>query len=248
MNKKNLDRKNAMYLSSAGLFGGALVLIALTLVMSTQLMTGKYNEFLVFLNEVEQKIFELPYKWLILIAIFLVFLSKNFIPIPTPFICLMTGMIFKTPYSVIINTIGFSMLLLTKYYWGKRFGGGTAVKTLKKYDNVREMMNKAGNGKLAVLVALRIIPSIPVNAVSKIYGGMNFPVGRFLIASLIGFFPKIWSYSYMGGNFAHPFTWKFMGPIVALLIISGLSTLIVNIALEKRKGDNKNGKHQPVEE
>ncbi len=248
MERKNLDRKNAMYLSSAGLFGLAAMLVVLTLIMGTKTMDGKYKEFLEILMDMEEKIFELPYKWLIVAAILLVFLLKNFIPIPTPFICLMTGMVFETPYSIIINTAGFSLLLLTKYYWGKKFGGGTAIKTLKKYDNVREMMDKAGPGKLACLVALRIIPSIPVNAVSKIYGGMNFPVGRFMLASVIGFFPKIWSYSYMGGNIFHPFTWNFMAPIVMLLIISGTSTLMVNIILEKRKGDNRNGKHSVVKE
>lgn len=248
MERKNLDRKHALYLSAGGMFAGAVVLVIITLVMGTATMDGKYREFLEALMELEEKIVELPYKWLIVIAILVVFMLKNFIPIPTPFICLMTGMVFETPYSIIINTVGFTMLLLTKYFWGRRFGGGAAIKTLKKYDNVREMMAKAGNGKLAVLVALRLIPSIPVNPVSKIYGGMKFPVVRFVLASLIGFFPKIWSYSYMGGNIFHPFTWKFMGPIVALLIISGASTVIVNLILEKRKGDGTNGKHQSVEE
>lgn len=247
MKQKNLDRKAALYLSAVGMYAAAAVLVALTLIMGTKLMDAKYAEFLNALMELEEKIVGLPYKWLIVLAIFLVFLLKNFVPIPTPFICLMTGMVFDVKLSIVINTVGFSMLLLTKYYWGYRFGGGTAIKTLKKYDNVREMMDKAGPGKLAVLVALRIIPSIPVNAVSKIYGGMHFPVGRFLIASLIGFFPKIWSYSYMGGNLFHPFTWKFMAPIVGLLVFSGTVTLVVNLLLEK-KGDTKNGKYNAIKE
>lgn len=102
------------------------------------------------------------------------------------------------------------------------------------------MMYRPGNAKLGVLVALRLIPSIPVNMVSKIYGGMKFPVIRFLIASVIGFLPKIWTYSVMGGNVSQPFTWHFMGPIVGLFILSGSVTVIVNIILEKTKGNKKN--------
>ncbi|MBQ5677862.1 MAG: TVP38/TMEM64 family protein, partial [Clostridia bacterium] len=117
-----------------------------------------------------------------------------------------------------------------------------AIKKLEKYDNVREMMSHHGKTKLGVLVALRLIPSVPMNMVSKAYGGMKFPLDGFVVASLLGFFPKIWVYSVMGGNISQPFTWKFMGPIIFLLILSGVATLIVNFALEERKGDNKNVK------
>lgn len=248
MNKKNLNRQSALNLTGFGLIAAAAVIVVLTLVMNTRMMDGKYNEFLNSLMILEERIVSLPYKWLIAIAILAVFLIKNIIPIPVPFICLMSGMVFEPVIAVAVNTAGFALLLYTKYMWGKKAGGGVAVKTLKRYDNVREMMDRAGNGKLAVLVALRIIPSLPVNAVSKIYGGMNFPVGRFMIASLIGLLPKILSYSYMGSNFSQPFTWKFMAPVVALLLISGVSTLTVNSVLEKRKGEGKNGKCKTAEE
>lgn len=248
MEKHNLDRKGALNLSTIGLFAAAAVLAVITFFMSTAVAEGGWADFLEALTEMQELIQSLPNKWLIVIAIMCVFALKNIIPIPFPFIFMMTGVMFSRVNAIIINVAGFCLVLITKYYWGKKLGGGTAMKNLKKYDNVREMMLKAGPAKLGVLVALRLIPSIPVNMVSKIYGGMEFPVGRFLIASVIGFFPKIWTYSVMGGNISQPFTWKFMGPIVGLLIISGISTLVVNIVLEKRKGDSQNGKNQPVEE
>ena len=130
-------------------------------------------------------------------------------------------------------------IFVINYFWGKFTGGGVAIKKLEKYDNVREMMAHHGKTKLGVLVALRLVPSVPINLVSKTYGGMKYPLYDFLVASLLGFFPKIWTYSVMGGNISQPFTWKFMGPIIVLLILSVITTLIVNITLEKRKGDNK---------
>ena len=106
------------------------------------------------------------------------------------------------------------------------------------------MIGHHGKTKLGILVALRIVPGIPVNTVSQIYGGMDFPIHKFVWASIIGFFPKIWTYTVMGGNIAQPFTWHFMGPIIFLLILSGIVTLIVNITLEKRKGEqNKDDKN-----
>ena len=248
MEKRNLDRKGALNLTSVMLFVIAGALAVITAVMSTSVAEGGWAEFLEALEEMQNMILALPNRWLIVIAIMCVFMLKNFIPIPFPFIFMMTGVMFRPFNAVIINTAGFCLLLLSKYYWGRRFGGGTAVKNLKKYDNVREMMMKAGPAKLGILVALRLIPSIPVSVVSKIYGGMEFPVGRFMIASVIGFFPKIWTYSVMGGNISQPFTWHFMGPIVALLVVSGASTLIVNIVLEKKKGDTHNDENQSVKE
>lgn len=240
MEQKNLDRKGALNFSTVGLFAVAGVLAVITILMESKMGEGTWAEFMLKLDEMQTFIQTLPNKWLMVLAILIVFLLKNFIPIPFPFIFIMSGIIFGSYYGVLINTIGFSLVLLTKYWWGRRFGGGTAVKRLQKYDNVREMMYKPGNAKLGVLVALRAIPSIPVNMVSKVYGGMKFPVVRFVIASVIGFFPKIWTYSVMGGNVSQPFTWKFMGPIIGLLILSGTITLLVNFILEKKKGHIKN--------
>ena len=160
---------------------------------------------------------------------------------------MMTGVIFNHLNALIINTIGFSVVLLGKYYWGKSLGGGSAIQTLKKYGNVEDIMYNAGPAKLGILVALRLIPSIPVNIVSKIYGGLKFPVVQFVVASIIGFFTKIYTYTIMGGNISQPFTWTVMGPVVGLLVISGISTLVVNIVLEKRNGDSKNGKSKPTD-
>ncbi|MCH5170331.1 MAG: VTT domain-containing protein [Oscillospiraceae bacterium] len=240
MEQKNLDRKGALNFSTICLFAGAAILTAITIIMSSKIGEGGWNEFMLKLDEMLMLIRGLPNKWLMLIAILFVFLLKNFIPIPFPFIFVMSGILFDSYKAVAINIVGFSIVLMTKYWWGRKFGGGTAIKQLQKYDNVREMMYRPGNAKLGVLVALRLIPSIPVNMVSKIYGGMKFPAGRFLIASVIGFLPKIWTYSVVGGNVSQPFTWHFMGPIVALFILSGTVTLIVNIVLEKTKGSHKN--------
>lgn len=242
MEQKNLDRKGALNFSAICLFAGAAVLSAITIIMSSKIGEGGWAEFMLRLDEMLEFIRSLPNKWLMLIAIMCVFLLKNFIPIPFPFIFIMSGIIFDSYKAVVINAVGFSLVLMTKYYWGRKFGGGTAVKQLQKYDNVREMMYRPGNAKLGVLVALRLIPSVPVNMVSKIYGGMKFPPVRFLIASVIGFFPKIWTYSVMGGNVSQPFTWHFMGPIVGLFILSGTVTLIVNVILEKTKGNKKDVK------
>lgn len=243
MEKRNLTRKGALNLTSIGLFAAAGIIAVITLAMSTQIAAGGWAEFLHALDKTQEFIQSLQNRWLLALAITAIFVLKNFIPIPFPFIFMMTGVMFRSGEAILINTLGYCVVLVITYWVGHSTDGGVALKSLKKYDNIQEMINHHGKTKLGVLAALRIVPGIPVNTVSKIYGGMKFPIHKYVAASVVGFFPKIWTYTVMGGNISQPFTWKFMGPIIFLLILSGIVTLIVNITLEKRKGEHKDDKN-----
>ena len=240
MEKKNLNRKRVLYATSIGLFAAAIIIAIITVIMSTKVAEGGWAEFLHALDKLQTSIQALENKWLIALAILGVYVLRGFLPIPFPFLLIMTGVMFRPVHAIFINTAGTAIVFIINYLWGRFTGGGVAIKKLEKYDNVRDMMAHHGKTKLGVLIALRLVPSVPINLVSKTYGGMKYPLYDFLVASLLGFFPKIWVYSVMGGNISQPFTWYFMGPIIVLLIISGFATLIVNITLEKRKGENKN--------
>lgn len=243
MRKKNLSRKKVMNITTIGLFSVAIAFTVITIVMSTRVAEGGWAEFLHTLDRLQDFIISLENRYLIAFAILGVYVLRAFLPIPFPFIMMMTGIMFEPVHSILINTVGTSIVLLITYFWGRFTNGGVAMKKLEKYDNIREIMKNHGNTKLGVLVALRFVPSIPVNFVSKAYGGMKFPLDGFMVASLLGIFPKIWVYSVVGGNISQPFTWRFMGPIIFLLILSGIVTLIVNISLEQRRGENKNVKN-----
>lgn len=240
MERRNLDRKGALNLSTIGLFAAAGVIAIITAAMSTKVAEGGWAEFLHALDKMQEFIQSLESRWLIATAITLVYVLRTFIPIPFPFLFMMTGVMFRPLEALAINTMGFCVVLVTTYWLGRSTDGGVALKKLKKYDNIQEMIRHHGKTKLGILVALRLVPGIPVNTVSTIYGGMEFPLSRYVIASWIGFFPKIWTYTVMGGNIAQPFTWKFMSPIIILLILSGVVTWVVNITLDKRKGEDDN--------
>lgn len=243
MEKRNLSRKGALNLTCIGLFAAAIVIALITLFMSTQVAEGGWAEFLHALDKMQELIQSLDNRWLLAFAITGIFVCKTFLPLPFPFIFMMTGVMFRPFEAILINTLGYGVVLVISYWFGRSTDGGVALKNLKKYDNIQKMISHHGKTKLGVLVALRIVPGIPVNTVSKIYGGMGFPLHKYAIASIIGFFPKIWTYTVMGGNISQPFTWKFMGPIIFLLILSGIVTLIVNITLEKKKGEHEDVKN-----
>ncbi len=248
MEKRNLDRKGAMNISAIGLFSVAALLTVITLVMSTRVAEGGWAEFLRALGKLQDLIQGLENRWLIGLAILVVYALKAFVPIPFPFIMIMAGVLFKPIIAVPLNVVGFSITLSIVYWYGRRLDEGVAVHKLKKYENVNKMLNHAGKTKLGVLFLIRLVPSVPINMASQFYGGIKFPYGKFMVASVAGYFIKLWVYSVMGGNIAQPFTWHFMAPVIILLIVSGVTVLITNIALEKRKGENKNGTTECIEE
>lgn len=241
MEKRNLDRKSALNLSSIGLFAVAILLAVITLIMSTKAAEGGWAEFLNALDKLQEFVQDLPNKWIIAIAILVIYALKSFVPIPFPFIMIMTGVIFDSYLAVSLNVIGFSITLSIVYWFGRHVNAGMAVQKLNKFENVREMLKRDGKTKLGVLFLIRLVPSVPINMASKFYGGIKFPYLKFMMASIAGYFIKLWTYSVMGGNIAQPFTWQFMAPAIILLVVSGTAIFITNVVLEKKKGDNKNG-------
>lgn len=240
MEKRNLSRKQALNLTTIGLFVAAAVIAVITMIMKTSVAEGGWVGFLHALDRMQNYIQNLNGKWEIFFAILFVYAVRSVLPIPFPFLIMMTGVMFEPINAVIINTLGFCVVTAITYWYGRYTGGGFALKQLNKYDNVRHILLDGGRKtKLSILVAVRIIPAIPINLVSTMYGGMKMPFVRFMIASIIGFAPKIIVYSVMGGNITQPFTWQFMGPVIVLLILTGTVTFSVNTALDKRKGEQK---------
>ena len=64
-----------------------------------------------------------------------------------------------------------------------------------------------------------------MNAVSQMYGTMGFNYKMFLVISLLGFAPRLASYTIIGRNAFDPFSAKFLIPLIAVLLLSGLSIL-----------------------
>jgi uncharacterized membrane protein YdjX (TVP38/TMEM64 family) len=53
----------------------------------------------------------------------------------------------------------------------------------------------------------------------------------YCLFSVLGFLPRIITWSIIGVNITDPFSVKFMAPIIILLIISGISVLVLRTML-----------------
>lgn len=225
------------------LFGG-LILIALSLAVFVLLISLQfdglwrwYTQIKHTLAQLEQFILHIDISWLFALAILLLFAVKSVIPIyPTATVCFLTGAVLPMYFAIPVNIIGFTVLLTIRYFWGSRFGAGNAWKIISKTDTLRRLIQQDGKGNSALLVALRLVPGIPVNGISGIYGSFDFGYVRFILFSIIGFMPRLISYTFVGRNIFDPLSAGFLVPIMLILFFTGLSALSVNgiwVSVEK---------------
>lgn len=240
------------------LFGG-LILIAFSLAVFVLLISLQfeglwrwYAQIKHSLAQLEQLILHIDISWLFALAILLLFAVKSIIPIyPTSTVCFLTGAVLPMYFAIPVNIVGFAVLLTVRYYWGNRFGAGNAWKIISKTDTLRRLIQQDGKGNPALLVALRLIPGIPVNSISGIYGSFDFGYIRFIVFSIIGFMPRLISYTFVGRNVFDPLSAGFLVPLMLILFFTGLSALSVNgiwisvektVELAKKKKAKKNQK------
>lgn len=179
-------------------------------------------------------------KWPAVILILFLFCSKAFVPIvPFSVIFMGSGLVFPAPIAILINSIGFALLVLINFKIGRRFGGGRAAKMLGKFDWLMSFMDLKGKGNSLMLFVLRFIPFIPHSAVSKLYGTTAMATVKFVVISVVGFLPRLISWSLIGCNFTNPLTSQFFLPFIALAFVSGISSMIIDTYLKIKDGKDK---------
>ncbi|MBO5360356.1 MAG: TVP38/TMEM64 family protein [Clostridia bacterium] len=234
--KNDVKRSSAMSFTGvmmlilAGVFVGLYIFAASD---EIQLWYSKYEEMLLWLDN---RVLAIGYNELIVLAIFALFAIKTFIPFATiPALCVLSGMVYDPLPALIINVIGYSIMLVLRYMFGKRFGGGNAYKLLRKNSLSRRLIDYQGNGNPWVLFILRSIPGLPTNPVSQIYGAIGFKFSKYMLISVLSFLPKIFSYTFIGVYVFDPLSLPFFLPIIILLTLSGISILTINLLINRYK-------------
>lgn len=165
--------------------------------------------------------------------ILLLFVIRTFIPvIPFTVIFIGTGLVFSAPVAASINILGFVIMVSIGFFWGRKFGGGNAHKLVLKSNTLNDFMEFKGRGNRWMLTVLRFVPVAPVGTVSKAYGATNMSYVPYVIFSVLGFLPRIISWSVVGCNIFNPLTPGFLAPFIILSIISGISLLLLDTLLK----------------
>lgn len=147
---------------------------------------------------------------------------------PIPCMCVASAVLFKWYWAILINIVGLTILFTIKYFLGKYKGGGNAEKILSKYDVAHSFIDESKLGSTIVLFFLRLVPFIPINAVSQLYGTTEIKYKNYISVSLSGFSYKLISYTIIGRNVYDPLSISFVLPFIILRLFSGFALMGLN--------------------
>lgn len=205
-----------------------------------------YIKFQGFMERFENSIAEIPNKFVIVIAILLLFSIKSIIAlIPASFTCLVTAFIFPFPLAVTINLLGYCLMFTVKYFWGGHIGEGNISKLVKHskllWKYIQDEENGYGTGNPLLLFILRLVPTVPLNPISQMYGKMGYDFWKYMVLSALGISLRVVSVTSLGSNVGDPFSSAFMVPLIVILFVSGFSMIALSVILKRReKSEEKN--------
>ncbi len=238
--KKKRNKTYALNFIAFICFVLALCLIVLLRVFNHESFIRWYSKYVDTLASYEEWMLTYGSTLTSVLLILLNFLLKALLPwFPIACICVASGVLFEWYYALIINLVGMIILFTTKFYWGRRFGGGNAEKILSRYETAYEFIDESRLGSGVVLFFLRLSPCMPVNSVSCLYGSTDISYTRFIILSVIGYSYKLFSYTLIGRSVYDPASASFIVPLILLLIFSGMMLLSFSGALQLKNMINK---------
>ncbi len=199
-----------------------------------------YNRFRQFMEQLEDRIQDFNNPLLIILCLLVLFATKSFVSfVPVNVTCILAGVCLPFPVALIVNIVGLAGIFAIKYFWGKSRPSNSIHTIMKKIPLIEKIVSGdmvgATKGNPVLLFALRLVPSVPINPISQLYGFMEFDFVRFLVLSILGMSVKLISYTCIGSNVSNPISAAFMLPIAILLIVSGVSSLAMAFFLGRRR-------------
>lgn len=247
MPKKNIWKK-MMTAAGASTLMLSFLVIGVIFVSRIEFIKNWYAGVQGILLEVELKIASIDDIWLFVFVIIFLYVLKSLAPgLTVSAMCMICGVVFPVWEALALNVTGLLLLFSVKYFIGRRFGGGRTERLIAKNEKVRSVFEHSGRGNPWLLLVFRTIPTFPLNGVSRLYGGMGFRYWQFLLLSLLGYAPRLISYTFIGKNAFDPLSPAFLSPLAAVLMFSGLSLLFANalwsMADKIAAGSAKRGNH-----
>lgn len=210
--------------------------VALTVLLSICLykqpsLEVRFDAVINWLAKIDNAVAGLDTHFEILICIFALYIAKCQLPIPMSVLCVISGMVFSLPNAIIINVVFITFFFVVKYVEGHWIGGGWAMMILniRQVKFIKQWVLFKGSGNPYILLVSRIVPSIPLGMVSKLYGSMNYDFIYYICLSIIGFAPRIYIYTKIGSALYNPFSREFIILVMIIVVFTGITSLIFNV-------------------
>lgn len=191
----------------------------------------RFDAIVRWLSKIEHAVAGLDTHIEILLCIFALYIAKCQLPIPMGVLCVISGMVFSLPNALIINLVFISFFFIVKYVEGQWIGGGWAMMILniRQARFIKQWVLFKGSGNPYILVVSRLVPTIPLGMVSKLYGSMHYDFIYYLCLSLLGLAPRLYIYTKIGSVLYNPFSREFIILLMVIVGFTGITSLIFNI-------------------
>lgn len=235
------------YIFNVGAFFNFLIAFALIVLLrlfATEQFMHWYSEYTGTLDRYENWIETHGATLLTVVIILVNYLIKSYIPwFPISCICVASAVIFKWYIAVIINLVGMALYFTVKFNKGRKNGGGKAEEILSRYEKPYNFFERGKLGSKATLYVSRLLPGIPLGAVSVFYGSTEMKYSEYLTVSLLGALYKIMTYITIGRNVFDPASVGFVAPFIPLFLFAGMVLLsiggVVSVGGSKREKEGR---------
>lgn len=215
-------------------FTVAALLIVWAFVSKIHFLEEKYVQYINWLADFERQIASIGDRWLMVLVVWLLYFVKTGLPLyPVSIICVASALVFNTPKAIVINFVGLAMMFTVKYIMGTNTVK-SSLWLIHKSSIVTRIIESGDKGNPWVLVIFRLLPCMPDNTVSQIYGAMNFPYWKYMLISIVAYAPKMISYIIIGRSVLNSFSLTLSIPLVVLTLVSG-GTLLAMSKLWNKK-------------
>lgn len=194
-----------------------IIIALLVVAVSLTLFLNKASVIL-WVSTLEQKSMSMP----LMSALILIGLKSVSAPLGFPGtpLTLLSGSLFGNIYGTLValigNTIGASLAFLLARYVLRDY---MVKKFWSKYPNMEKYDQKLKDKGLATVVALRLIPLFPFNALNFMLGITAIPFKKYVLGSFVGMIPGTFLFVYFGGSL------RMLSPLNIGLAILGIIVL-----------------------
>jgi uncharacterized membrane protein YdjX (TVP38/TMEM64 family) len=164
------------------------------------------------------------------LVLLVVALSHAIVPFPTELVTAAAGFVYGFWLAVPLLLVCWLASALLAYWLAERFGRPLAARLVgaRRLARAEELMDIGG---AATLLALRLIPLIPFNAICYAAGITRVPLGRYAWTSVVGITPLTVLVAYLGSRLESP---NFSDWRVWLLILAFVAIVVGGQVFERR--------------
>lgn len=194
----------------------------------------KYRKDLSNMSLADMKNYILSYgKFSSIIFVIIYSLKPLVLVIPVSLMSILAGNVFGPYKAILLSMIGCFASGTMAFFLSKFLGRSFVDRLLKgKAMKLDDNIEKHG---FKIMAIMRLSFVFPYDPLSYAAGLTKMKYKDFILGTLLGVFPEMIAYSLMGKNLENPFSFKFVAPIIATILLA-----LVAIYVHKRFKNTNN--------